>query len=144
MERNAQSRERLAQLIARLRPEDYGRHVSDDWTVGVSLAHIAFWDRLALARWEQAAQAGERIPRALSDNLADLINAASLQEWQALSPEAIAREAVQAAAAVDARLEQLEAGQVAEAIAAGFVRLIERNRHRNEHMDEIDRAVSTN
>ena len=55
IERNAQSRERLSQLIAGLRPEDYRQPVSADWAVGVALAHIAFWDRLALARWEQAA-----------------------------------------------------------------------------------------
>ena len=61
--------------------------------------------------------------------------------WQALDPKAVAQEAVQAAAAVDARLEQLEPDQIDAAMAAGFVRLIERNRHRNEHLDEIESAL---
>ncbi len=138
---NAQSRERIGQLIARLRPEDYSRPVGADWTVGGLLAHIAFWDNMALTRWEQAAP--DQAPRPLDQIGAELLNTAQLAHWNSLPPDFVAREVPQVAAAVDARLEKLSAAQVDAALAADMVRLVERVRHRNEHLDEIDRALKT-
>ncbi len=138
---NTKSRERLEALIKHLRLTDYGDPVDDDWSIGALLAHMAFWDRLALCRWEAADKAREPIPRALSDGIADLVNGAALGQWQALPPEVVAHEALEAAAAVDAHVMQLSDVQIDLAMAAGFVRLLERARHRNEHMDQIDQAL---
>ncbi len=138
---NTQSRNRLETLIKRLRLEDYGDPVDDDWSIGALLAHMAFWDRLALCRWEAADKAGEPIPRALTDDTTDLVNGAAVGQWQALPPEVVAHEALEAAAAVDAHVMQLSDAQIDLAMAAGFVRLLERARHRNEHMDQIEKVL---
>ena len=46
IERNEASRARLRALLDRLSDEDLGRKVGD-WTVAMSLAHLAFWDHFS-------------------------------------------------------------------------------------------------
>jgi hypothetical protein len=43
-ENNAE-RTRLQALVARLTDADPAQATSEDWTVGVGLLHLAFWDR---------------------------------------------------------------------------------------------------
>jgi hypothetical protein len=52
------------------------------------------------------------------------------------------REAVAAAEAVDGYVEGLEEARIAAAEAAGLGRLIDRSRHRNEHLDAIGAALA--
>src|SRR5688500_1560621 len=103
---NDAERERLRALVARLSDEDRARPLADGWTVGAALAHLAFWDRLALARWQ--AHLGDGTPLvALSDEVADLINAAGLEQWLALPSREAARQAVAAAEALDGLVQGL-------------------------------------
>jgi len=44
---NARSVDRLRQLVDRLDDRAMGRDLGEGWTVGVALAHLAFWDRLS-------------------------------------------------------------------------------------------------
>jgi hypothetical protein len=53
------------------------------------------------------------------------------------------REAVAAADAVDRYVEGLEAARVEAAEAAGLGRLVDRSRHRAEHLDMIDASLAT-
>ena len=54
---NARERQRLQTLIASLNDEDLKRPLPNGWTVAITLAHLAFWDRQRLAvlkQWERA------------------------------------------------------------------------------------------
>ena len=53
-QRNADSRQRLADLATRLGADDLGVAIDATWTVGALLGHMAFWDRLVEARWDHA------------------------------------------------------------------------------------------
>jgi hypothetical protein len=77
----------------------------------------------------------------LSDVLTDLINGASLAQWLAMPGPLAGREAIAAAEAVDAYVEGLEEARVAAAEEAGLARLIDRSRHRVEHLDAIEAAL---
>src|SRR5258708_20824680 len=48
---NSKSRARLAFLCERINDEQLARIAFGDWTVSAVLAHMAFWDRVPLERW---------------------------------------------------------------------------------------------
>jgi hypothetical protein len=50
---NDAERARLQALAARLTDADMARPTSEGWTVGVGLLHLAFWDRLSVAKFEE-------------------------------------------------------------------------------------------
>ena len=50
---NAAERERLKALVARLTDDDMARAMSPQWTVGVGLMHLAFWDGMSLSKFEE-------------------------------------------------------------------------------------------
>jgi hypothetical protein len=141
---NDEQRQRLIETVGRLTAPDYDREVMPGWTVGALLAHVAFWDRLVIERWTRAIADDETIPVSLSDVLTDLINGASLAQWLAMPGPLAGREALAAAEAVDAYVEGLEEARVAAAEAAGLGRLVDRSRHRIEHLDMIDAASGGN
>jgi hypothetical protein len=140
---NDEQRERLAEIVGRLTSDDHAREVMPGWTIGALLAHVAFWDRLVIERWTRAIADGDTIPVSLSDVLTDLINDASLAQWSAMPGPLAGREAIAAAEAVDSYIEGLEEARVAAAEEAGLARLIDRSRHRAEHLDAIEAALGT-
>lgn len=139
---NDEQRARLAATVGRLTADDYARDVMPGWTVGALLAHLAFWDRLVVERWVRAIADDDTIPVSLSEVLTNLINDASLAQWLAMPGPLAGREAIAAAEAVDAYVEGLEAARVAAAEAAGLGRLVDRSRHRAEHLDMIEAALA--
>jgi hypothetical protein len=139
---NDEQRQRLIETIGRLTAADYELEVMPGWTVGALLAHLAFWDRLVVERWTRAIADDDTIPVSLSDVLTDLINGASVAQWLAMPGPLGGREAIAAAEAVDAYIEGLEAARVAAAEAAGLGRLVDRSRHRAEHLDMIDAVLN--
>ena len=142
MTANDVQRERLGELVGRLTAPDYAVEAMPGWTVGTLLAHLAFWDRLVIERWTRAIADDATIPVSLSDVLTDLINGASLAQWAAMPGPLAGREAVAAAEAVDQYVEGLEEARVAAAEAAGLGRLVDRSRHRAEHLDMIEAALA--
>lgn len=75
---NDASRDRLHTLTAGLTTEELARRVNGDWTVAASLAHLAFWDRATLIRWQRH-RAG--VPLVLvPDDLTDVLNHAGLKQ----------------------------------------------------------------
>ena len=115
--------------------------VDDDggWGPAVVLAHLAFWDGVALARWQQSGEDGLPVP--LAPNVADVVNAAAFAQWAALDIRTATNLAVEAAEAVDRFLEGLAPERADAARAAGFGRLVDRSLHRNEHLDAVERAL---
>ncbi|HYY55131.1 MAG TPA: hypothetical protein VFA01_07095, partial [Candidatus Dormibacteraeota bacterium] len=90
---NARSLERLRQLVARLDDAAMSRDLGDGWTASVALAHLAFWDRISLQRWRAWIASGQMVDLQGTD----LVNDATLVEWQALTPSATRRLVIDAA-----------------------------------------------
>ena len=55
---NDTERARLKALVARLTDADMARAMSEGWTVGVGLMHLAFWDGLSLSKFEEWERTG--------------------------------------------------------------------------------------
>jgi hypothetical protein len=136
--RNRASRERLGAVIERL-----GDRVIDlegGWTASALLAHVAFWDRLATVRLEKYLRDGEP-PVTAPPALSDLTNGAGMREWKDTPPAVAARQAREAALAMDRLVESVSPEKLA--VLKGFDRpqLYDRADHRKEHLDEIERAL---
>jgi len=134
---NAESRERLASVCNRLSDEQLARIAFDDWTISAVLADLAFWDRIALERWNIFEK--DRQPIAV---LADIVNTAGAAGWLAIPPREAARLALEAAEAVDQRIGGLPQDLI-DAARPINPRMFERFHHRDEHVDAIE-AVAAN
>ena len=139
-ERNGAARARLARILDRLRPPDL-ELIVDGWTVGTNLAHLAFWDRFTLVRWEEAAASGREVPLGLGPPLFDLVNEALAPEWARLDLDAVRALTLDAATRLDASIAALPDERVAAAIAAGMRRNVDRSMHRAVHLDPIEAAL---
>ena len=149
---NAASRRRLAELVARLRPEDLALPTEPtsegSWTIAQQLAHLAFWERSLEARWaiaeEAAGNDGPIDPLGMGMGVADVINwslAKMLDSWATAIGLAVGTEAVAAAESADATIERL-AGRVPAGLAERKPRTLDRAGHRVEHMAQIERALA--
>jgi hypothetical protein len=137
--RTTASRERLETVIGRLRDEHYGRDAGGGWTISALLAHLAFWDRLTLERlrrWEREGFSATPVD-------ADPINDAALPGWLAIPGKAAAAEVLAAARLTDERMARVRDDLVTAVVGAGRLRALDRSVHRNEHLDQIERALTT-
>jgi len=147
--KNTASRKRLAALVERLRESDMTLITEEGgWTVAQALAHVAFWDRSSAARWRAArAAAAEGKPldpfgipyellEGINPPLVELVGA-----WTGQLGGAIAREAVKAAEAVDAIVEEL-ADSIPDSLLAEKPNSVARWPHRDSHIDQIERALA--
>ena len=138
-ENNAE-RARLQAFVARLTDADMARPMSEAWTVGVGLLHLAFWDRLSLSKFEEWERTGTVDSQPMRD-MVDGMNHAMLPWWRTVAPAQIRHEVVAAAEAVDRRAETLPAPIIA-AILAARPRALTRAVHRRQHLDQIERALA--
>ena len=132
--RNRASTERLRDLVGRLGAADPERPVGGGWTVGFALAHLAFWDhrqRVALELYARDGAFPEEDPA---------VNEALEAVAPLLRSGAAGAEAVRAAALLDETIETLTPSQWDEILAAGEGYAIERWRHRDEHIAQIEAA----
>jgi hypothetical protein len=140
VEENHAARQELADLIARLDERSFQCAVGSGWTVSTWLCHLAFWDRLALTlltEWE-----GGRFETArLSPQAIDSINEAVRAVSQAVPGPAAAKLALDSAAAVDSRVEEIGDELCERIVAAGFERSLTRSLHRREHLRRIGEAL---
>jgi hypothetical protein len=137
---NDAERARLQALVARLTDADMTRAMSEEWTVGVGLLHLAFWDRLSLSKFEEWERTGEvQIPP--MRDMVDRINKAMLPWWRTVAPAQVRHEVVAAAEAVDRKAETLPP-PIIEAILAARPRSLTRAVHRRQHLDQIERALT--
>jgi hypothetical protein len=78
------------------------RHpVGEHWTVGVALAHLAFWDRRVMYDLDKTEQDGKLFIPEIDIYVNDL----SLPLWAAIPPREAARIAVETSETLDRRLE---------------------------------------
>lgn len=134
--RNAAQRERLRALEVRLDDRSLTHPLGEGWTVAVALAHLADWDRGALAALETRLRTGSWPPFPG----ADAINVTGLPTWQAVPLRDAARRAVEAAAEVDARIVALPDAQT-EVFWRENPGILDRSRHRRAHLDAIELAL---
>lgn len=136
VERNRASTARIRALAARLSDEELQHPVGEHWTVAITLAHLAFWDRRALHALDATAKAGELV----APDIDIVVNDYSLPLWAAIPPRAAATIAIESAEALDARLESYPPALL-EIVHDFYPRWVVRAAHRNEHLDEVDAAL---
>jgi len=137
VERNRASTDRIRALAARLTDAEMQHPVGEHWTVAIALAHLAFWDRRVLYVLDMTEREG-----ALFIPTIDIfVNDLSLPLWAAIPPRAAAQIAIETAEALDARLESYPPALLEE-IHAYNQRWVVRALHRNEHLDEVDAALT--
>ena len=137
---NDVERARLKAIVARLTDADMARAMSEDWTVGVGLMHLAFWDGLSLSKFEEWERTGTVEIPAMRD-MVDGINQAMLPWWRTIAPAQVRHAVVAAAEAVDRKAETLPV-PIIEAILAVRPRSLTRAGHRRQHLDQIERALA--
>ena len=134
---NTRERQRLRTLITSVSDDDLKRPLPNGWTVAITLAHLAFWDRQRLAllkRWQR-----DGVQPAPAD--ADTINEAVRVLAAALPPRTAAQLALDAAEAVDQALEQLSGDLLTAIEAGGQGPVLRRAVHRRGHLDRIEQAL---
>src|SRR4051794_408445 len=107
------------------------------WTVSDTLGHLAFYDRRAVILLGRFATEG--VFDSASD--VDTINAVITYLTRRIPPRAMADEVIEAAEAADQAVANLPASIVADPALRNVVRL-SRAGHRNEHVDEIEAALT--
>jgi len=139
IEENAQQRERLSTLLGRLSDRDLARPLYADWTVAGILGHMAFWDFRALVLLKRWKQMGVQQSAAMD---VDAINDAMRPLLLAIPPRKAAGIALEAASAIDKEIEGLSPDLIAQIEAQASTFRINRAKHRLEHIDQIESALS--
>ncbi len=137
VEQNKASTERLRKLVNRLSAADLEQPVGPDWTVAITLAHLAFWDERVLFVLNHTEKEGKLVPADLDSSL---VNDIVLPTWKIVPGSDAARLAVEKAEVLDQRLEAFPAALL-EQVNAHNSRWVDRYLHRNEHLDEVDAAL---
>src|SRR6185503_6029200 len=115
--------------------------VADGWTVAAVVAHLAFWDRMVLSRWDDARKRGLATPPDLPDSLEDILNASLLPEWRTMSPFMALAMSAEAAQVVDDAVRRLGDDAIVAVLAQGRPRLVDRSLHRAEHAAMIEAVI---
>jgi uncharacterized damage-inducible protein DinB len=136
MRLNAESRARLVGVCQRINDEQLTRIAFGSWTVSAVLAHMAFWERVALERW--AAFEKERQP---VTPLPEFLNSVGAADWVAIPPRTAVRLVLEAAEALDKRIEELPEGLIEAARSSNNPRMFERFHHREDHLSAIERVI---
>jgi hypothetical protein len=136
VEVNRASRERIRTLIESLSDEEMRTPVGEHWTVGIALAHLAFWDRRVM----YALDMSERDEKLFIPQIDLAVNDLSLPLWAAIPPREAGRLALETAEALDSRLEAFSQ-PLLEELYAYNPRWVTRGLHRNLHLDEVDAAL---
>lgn len=137
VELNRASTGRIRALAASLTDEDMQHPVGEHWTVGIALAHLAWWDRRVMYVLDMTERNGELFVPEIDIFVNDL----SLPLWAAVPPRAAARIAIESAETLDQRLEGYPPALLEE-IYAYNKRWVVRALHRGEHLDEVDAALN--
>ncbi len=135
LQSNARATTRLRDLVSRLDESTMSLSLGGGWTVAFALVHLAFWDvrqDVALQRYMR----GDEFPAE------DVTTNATLE---AIAPLFDAGEAgaiaVRAAEQLDATLEVLTGDQLESLRQTGFAYAIERWRHREDHVAQIEAVL---
>ena len=137
VELNRASTNRIRALAASLTDEEMQHPVGEHWTVGIALAHLAWWDRRVMVVLDMT----ERNGALFIPEIDIVVNDLSLPLWAAVPPRQAARIAIESAEVLDQRLEGYPPALLEE-IYAYNKRWVVRALHRGEHLDEVDAALN--
>lgn len=137
IEDNQKERERLFALVDGLREPDFDKRLSNGWTVGMALCHLAFWDYTHVTRLKAWLEKGTKPAQ---------LDADSINEGLAILAASIPnREAVKlvkhAAEIIDGMVEKLTPVQSGELLGMGQERTLHRALHRQYHLPQIEKAL---
>lgn len=137
-ESNCVQTDRLRKLVQRLNPAMLAVRLPGKWTVAVTLAHIAFWDRQRLCLMRRWA-AGDWCDGGYDG---ELFNEVLLPFLEMIPSDLTAVAALQAAEEVDAFLLAVSDEVVATALARPDRPNLDRGSHREDHLDSIELALA--
>ncbi len=135
---NAKELERLRSLVEKLADEELLFPIGNGWTIAVALAHLAFWDQLALFLLRKWKKDGVQ-PSSIDF---DITNDALLSIWLAIPPRKAANLAVSSAEAIDHELEEASTELINDIVALGEPFRLYRSIHRKQHLDEIEEFLN--
>ena len=138
IELNRVSRERMRAIANRCSDEDMLTRVGEHWTVAIVYAHIAWWDRRVMYVLDRT----ERDGSLFIPEIDIFVNDLSLPLWAAVPAREAVRIAMENAETVDKRLEEYPEALLEE-IHKYNKRWVIRALHRNEHLDEADKALTS-
>jgi uncharacterized damage-inducible protein DinB len=136
IEQNRASTERIRKLVSKLSDKELQNPVGEHWTVAITLAHLAFWDRRVMFILDKTKQDG----KLSAPEIDVVVNDISLPHWAAIPPREATRLAVEAAQTLDKRLEEYPQ-ELLEQVYNSNKRWVIRALHRGEHLDEVDEAL---
>ena len=137
VEENQAANARLKQLAGKLSAEKLGAKLPNGWTVSDALLHLGFWDVYAQELIEEWKKSGYK--PAISQ--IDAVNAGVSGIGQLLDPSLTVKFALEAADGADARVASLAPELAAAIEAAGKPQFLYRSRHRNHHLELIEKAL---
>jgi len=139
---NDESRQRLASLISTLTPDQLAIDLGEGWTVASALAHIGFWDRWQAARWVEMLAGRWTADDASIIAAEHLANDALHPYWGAIDATDVPALALEASNRLDALIVSAPDALIDAALASPSAYLVNRFRHRGEHLDHIERALA--
>ena len=140
--RNDTQRRRLRALVDRLSDDDLRRPLAAGWTVSGVLAHLAFWDQRAVVLLEAwKSRSADDVPKDFDEDTIDWLNDSAKPLCLALAPREAARLAVAIAEEADRAVAALSDERVTAATTGHTGVYVVRAEHRQEHLDEIERAL---
>jgi hypothetical protein len=110
------------------------------WTLAATLVHLAFYDDWVATRWRRRLAEGRF--QDLPDDITELANAAGERGWHGVPPAESKRMARAAAMAVTTLLDGLPGDALEDAVLTDRPAMIDRSRHWDPHIEEIDRALA--
>ena len=139
---NDQSRERLAGLTTTLTPSQLEIDLGEGWTVASALAHLGFWDRWQAERWERMLS-GDWSADSASVKAAEILANEALHAYLAgMAAADIPALALEAATRLDALVAGASDSLADQLQATPYAYMLHRDRHRNEHLDHIERSIA--
>jgi hypothetical protein len=136
---NTAWRQKLVVTVQRLRDGDMGRPAgTSGWNVAGVLGHLAFYDQRALTLLHKWQKDGIT-PTAID---IDVVNDAMRPLLNAVSARAAAQLVVEAAAAIDTAIDELDAPFLAKIESKGKALRLNRAAHREHHLAQIEKALS--
>jgi hypothetical protein len=136
MQLNRSSTERIQALAKRLSDAQSQHLVYAEWTVASVLAHLAFWDRRVMYALDMTQKDG----KLFTPEIDIFVNDLSAPLWAAIPPREAAGIAIDTADTLDKRLEAFPE-KLLEELYAYKKRWVVRALHRNEHLDDVDKAL---
>jgi len=134
---NRESTARMRNIISKMSSEEFSIKIGSEWTISLTLAHLALWDQRVLYVIDSAIKNNKLHAPTFDDQLNDILTPL----LHAIPAPVAARLAITTAERLDGELEKSPTKLLEEMIMINS-RLVERSIHRNLHVNEIENALA--